>query len=177
MENTIIVTVRSASRDDLSLLTELSRTTFRSTFAQDNTPEDMEAYLTENLSEEKIGRELSDPLSTFLIAERDGRPLGYAKLSEGTPDASVTGARAIELVRVYVLTEIIGSGIGARLMKECIGSATRRGYETIWLGVWENNSRAIDFYHRWGFSEVGSHLFQLGSDPQTDLILQKSLRG
>jgi diamine N-acetyltransferase len=175
MENQEIVTVRTASHKDISLLAELSTTTFRNTFAQDNTPEDMEAYLTENFSEEKLGQELSDPLATFLLAELSGKPLGYAKLNAGDPDASVTGTKPIELVRLYVLPESIGHGIGARLMKESIDTATRRGFETLWLGVWEHNHRALGFYQKWGFEEVGSHLFQLGSDAQTDLIMQKSL--
>jgi ribosomal protein S18 acetylase RimI-like enzyme len=170
------VSIRTASEDDATLLADLCATTFRCTFASDNTPEDMEAYLTQNFSVEKLSRELSDPLAAFFIAELSGRPVGYAKLHAGTPDAGVTGAKPIELVRLYVLPEGIGQGIGARLMTECLETATRQGFETLWLGVWEHNPRAIGFYRKWGFEEVGSHVFQLGSDAQTDLILQKSLR-
>lgn len=176
MGNQDTVAVRTASQKDVSLLAELSATTFRCAFAADNTPEDMEAYLTESFSKEKLGQELSDPLSLFFIAEGDGKPLGYAKLNRGTTDASVTGTKPVELVRLYVLPESIGRGLGARLMQECIDTATSQGFETLWLGVWEHNHRAIRFYRKWGFEEVGSHLFLLGSDVQTDLILQKSLR-
>lgn len=176
MQDQETVTIRTASLKDVSLIAELSTTTFRSTFAQDNTPEDMEAYLAANFSEEKIGQEISDPLAIFLIAELSDTPVGYAKLHMGPPDASVTGAKPMEIVRLYVLPESIGHGIGARLMKRCIDIAVSRGLETLWLGVWEHNHRAIQFYQKWGFKEVGSHIFQLGSDAQTDLILQKSLR-
>ena len=175
MENQDVVTVRTATHEDVPLLAELSATTFRATFAQDNTPEDMEAYLAENFSEVRLRQEVSDPLATVLIAELSGKPHGYAKLHAGAPDASITGTKPIELVRLYVLPESIGHGIGARLMKECIDAATSRGFETLWLGVWEHNPRAIRFYQTWGFAEVGSHVFQLGSDAQTDLIMQKSL--
>lgn len=175
MENQDTVVVRTASQRDVSLLAQLSTTTFRATFAQDNTPEDMEAYVTENLCEEKLAGEIADPLATFFIAELSGKPLGYAKLHRGSPDVCVTGAKAIELVRLYVLPESIGQGVGARLMKECIDTAKSQGFDTLWLGVWEHNPRAIRFYRRWGFVEVGSHIFQLGSDAQTDLILQKTL--
>ena len=177
MENQAIVALRVASHKDVPLLAELGRETFRSAFAQDNTPEDMEAYLEENFSEDKLGQEISDPLATFLIAELSGKPLGYAKLHTGDPDASVTGTKPMELVRLYVLPESIGHGIGAQLMKGCIDTATRRGFETLWLGVWEHNPRAIRFYEKWGFKEVGSHIFQLGNDAQTDLIMQRSLIG
>lgn len=175
MENPDLVMVRTASHNDVSLLAELSTTSFRATFEQYNTPEDMEAYLAESFSEEKLGQELSDPLATFFIAELSGKPLGFAKLQIGTSDASVTGPNPVELVRLYVLPESIGHGIGARLMQECIETAISRGFETLWLGVWEHNHRAIRFYHKWGFEEVGSHVFQLGSDAQTDLVMQKSL--
>ena len=175
MENQEIVIVRPASHKDILLLAELGAATFRLTFAQDNTPEDMEAYLTQNFTEEKLEQEVSGPLAVFLIAELSGKPLGYAKLNMGDPDACVTGPKPAELVRLYVVPESIGQGIGARLMKEAITTATNRGFETLWLGVWEHNLRAIGFYRKWGFEEVGSHIFQLGSDAQTDLILQKSL--
>jgi ribosomal protein S18 acetylase RimI-like enzyme len=175
MENQESVIVRKASHQDISLLAALGATTFRVTFAQYNTPEDMGAYLTEHFSEERVAQEISDPLAVFLIAEFSGKPLGYVKLNMGEPDSSVTGTKPMELVRLYVLPESIGHGIGARLMKEAIETATSRGFETLWLGVWEHNHRAIGFYQKWGFEEVGSHLFQLGRDAQTDLILQKSL--
>ncbi len=112
--------MRTASHKDSSLLAELGATTFQVTFAQDNTPEDMEAYLTENFSEGKLAQEIADPLAVFLIAELSGKPLGYAKLKSGAPDASVTGTKPMELMRLYVLPESIGHGIGARLMKESI---------------------------------------------------------
>jgi ribosomal protein S18 acetylase RimI-like enzyme len=175
MENQETVAVRVASLEDASLLAGLSATTFRCTFARDNTPEDMEAYVTENFSDEKLGQELSDPLAAFFVAELCGNPVGYAKLYTGMPDTSVTGPKPVELVRLYVLPERIGHGIGARLMKECLTTAASRGFETVWLGVWEHNPRAIRFYQKWGFEEVGSHIFQLGNDLQTDLIMQKSL--
>lgn len=150
MDNKDIVTVRTATQDDVSLLSELSTITFRSTFAEDNTAEDMEAYLAESFSASKLNPEISDPLATFLIAELSGKPMGYAKLNRDTADPSVTGAKPIELVRLYVLPESIGHGIGARLMKECISVASEQGFETLWLGVWEHNHRAIGFYKKWG---------------------------
>ncbi|MGC4043670.1 MAG: GNAT family N-acetyltransferase [Armatimonas sp.] len=177
MENQNIVTVRIASHEDISLLTELSATTFSSTFAKDNTPEDMAAYLAENFTENKLELEISDPLATFLIAELSGKPLGYAKLYRGAPDACITGTKPMELVRLYVLPESIGHGVGAQLMQACIDTAISEGFETLWLGVWEHNPRAIRFYQKWGYEEVGTHPFPLGSDIQTDLILQKSLPG
>jgi len=164
-----------ATQNDLSLLRDLSISTFQATFGEQNTPEDMDSYVTENFSEEQLGREISDPLATFLIAEQPGKAVGYAKLQAGNPAGCVTGREPIELVRLYVVSESIGGGIGSRLMQEAIDRAASQGYKTLWLGVWEHNPRAQRFYQRWGFEHVGSHIFQLGSDAQTDLILQKHL--
>jgi ribosomal protein S18 acetylase RimI-like enzyme len=170
-----LTTIRVATGDDVSLLSELSATTFREAFAHENSPEDMEAYLKESFSQEQLTRELSDPAAAFFIAELSGKLLGYAKLLSGEPDASVRGSNPVELVRLYVLPESIGHGVGAALMEACIRESKERGFKTLWLGVWEHNPRAIRFYQKWGFQEVGSHIFQLGSDAQTDLIMQKSL--
>ncbi len=175
MEPSNVPIIRQASRDDAALLRELSTTTFKATFAEHNTPDDMEAYLRDSFSFEKLTDELSDPQATFFIAELSGKAVGYAKLLEGEPDACVTGEKPIELVRLYVLPDSIGHGLGASLMRHCIETATQNGYQTLWLGVWEHNPRAIAFYHRWGFEEVGNHVFRLGNDIQNDLIFQKSL--
>jgi len=176
MDDSEAVTVRVADTRDVCLLAELGAATFRAAFEKDNTPEDMAAYLAEHFTEAKLRQEIADPLATFLIAERSGQPLGYAKLRAGAPDTCMIGPKPMELVRLYVLPESIGQGVGARLMQACLATATGLGFETLWLGVWEHNHRARDFYRKWGFEAVGSHLFQLGSDIQTDLILQRALR-
>jgi ribosomal protein S18 acetylase RimI-like enzyme len=169
-------TVRIATHEDVSRLAELGRETFRVTFENDNTPENMQAYLAQNFSVDQVGHEVSDPRVTFLLAEQSGNLVGYAKLRAGKPDAAVTGKNPIELERLYVRSEAIGLGVGARLLRECIDIAAKRGFDTLWLGVWENNPRALRFYQKWGFTVVGSHVFQLGSDAQTDLIMQKSVQ-
>lgn len=170
-----LVTIRAATGDDVGLLSELSATTFRAAFAHENTAEDMDVYIKKSFSREQMAQELSDPLATFFIAELSGNTLGYAKLLIGESDASVRGPNPIELVRLYVLPESIGRKVGAALMETCIRGARERGFKTLWLGVWEHNPRAINFYRKWGFQEVGSHIFLLGSDAQTDLIMEKTL--
>ena len=87
----------------------------------------------------------------------------------------VSDNKPIELVRLYVLQESLGRGAGAALMQACIYEAKQRGYETLWLGVWEHNDRAQAFYRKWNFHQVGTHVFQLGDDPQTDILMQRSI--
>ena len=167
--------IRCARIEDADLLAELGAQTFAETFSEDNTPEDMTAYLAASFSLEKLTAELTDPLSIFFIAEVDGQAAGYAKLHPGKASDGVEGQEPVELVRLYVSRKWLGRGVGQALMRRCIDAARGKGFQTIWLGVWERNSRALAFYRKWNFREVGDHIFQLGSDPQRDILMQRAI--
>jgi ribosomal protein S18 acetylase RimI-like enzyme len=169
------LTIRRGTLGDAGLLSELGARTFSETFAADNTAEDLAAYIATSFNVAHQTDELKDPASTFLIAEVDGRAAGYAKLHDGEPEKGVEGAHAIELVRLYVLREWLGRGIGQLLMRACLDEARQAGHETIWLGVWERNARAQAFYRKWDFRTVGEHVFQLGADLQRDLLMERAL--
>src|SRR5215217_2662415 len=169
------VTIRRGALEDAGLLSQLGARTFSETFAVDNTPEDLAAYLATSFNVAQQTAELEDPASIFLIAEADGRAAGYAKLHDGEPERSVAGANPIELVRLYVLREWLGRDIGAQLMRACLDEARQTRHETIWLGVWERNGRAQAFYRKWNFRTVGEHMFLLGSDLQRDLVMERAL--
>jgi GNAT superfamily N-acetyltransferase len=171
----IIPLIHRATEDDAALLAELGARTFHETFADSNKPEDMAAYLTEAFCIEKQAAELKDAKAVFFIAELQSKAVGYAKLQKGAPPSCIKGAQPVELARLYVLREWIGRGVGFRLMHACIDEAKSIGCETMWLGVWEHNRRARAFYAKWNFCEAGAHVFQLGSDAQTDLLLERIL--
>ncbi|MGB3615196.1 MAG: GNAT family N-acetyltransferase [Elainellaceae cyanobacterium] len=156
-------------------LAQLSERTFRAAFAKDNSPEDMEAYVSASFSLSRIQAELADEANRFLLAFALGGdvPCGYAKLRTGRTDPSVTGPDPIELERLYVDQSMIGCGVGATLMRASLNAARLAGYRTLWLGVWEHNERAIAFYQRWGFTTSGRYVFVLGSDRQTDFIMER----
>ena len=166
-------TIRRATLQDAELLAELGARTFSETFAVDNTPENMAAYLAKAFAPTQLAADLADPRCIFQIAENDGTAVGYAMLRNEAAPEQITGERPIELVRLYVSRASLGSGIGAALMQACIEVSRQRGHETIWLGVWEHNHRAQAFYRKWNFHEVGTHVFILGDDPQTDLLMQR----
>ena len=168
-------TIRRGTLQDAELLAELGARTFSETFAVDNTPENMGAYLATAFNPTQLAADLADPRCVFLIAEGEGTALGYAMLRSGAAPEQVTGERPIELVRLYVSRDSLGSGVGAALMKACIDEAKRGGHQTLWLGVWEHNHRAQAFYRKWNFRQMGTHLFHLGDDPQTDLLMQRSV--
>jgi ribosomal protein S18 acetylase RimI-like enzyme len=97
-------------------------------------------------------------------------------LYRGNADECVTGPQAVELERIYADPKLIGAGVGKTLLNTCIKLARAEGFQTLWLGVWEHNERAIEFYYRQGFIDVGEHPFTLGTDVQTDRIMQLDLR-
>jgi ribosomal protein S18 acetylase RimI-like enzyme len=166
--------VRYAGHSDNVLLAELGARTFADTFASENTPEDMKAYLADTFSPEKQAQELADPASIFLVMEWRGAPVGYARLKHGEAP-SIVGERAVEIVRIYADRDWVGKGVGGQLMQACLREAERRNCDVVWLGVWERNTRAIRFYQKWGFERVGTQFFRLGNDLQTDWVMARQV--
>jgi GNAT superfamily N-acetyltransferase len=169
------IRIRTATPDDNELLARLGAQTFRDTFGPDNTVEDMTAYLAQAFGPERQAIELADPGTTFLIAEIEGEAVGYARLREGAAPECISAGRPLEIVRFYAAAAWIGRGVGAALMPSCLEHARRSDCGVIWLDVWERNPRAIAFYRRWGFKEVGTQSFVLGSDVQRDLLMSRSV--
>ena len=159
------------------MLTDLSYSTFWDAFADHpkNAPDDLAHYMRQAFNVEQIAAELADANSVFFIAEFDGKPAGYAKLVLDSTEEGVTAARPIELSRLYSHQEFLGKGVGRDLMNACFEYAKSHDHDVMWLGVWEYNPRAQAFYTKNGFREVGKHTFRLGTDPQTDLLMQKEL--
>ncbi|HKG23818.1 MAG TPA: GNAT family N-acetyltransferase [Blastocatellia bacterium] len=167
--------IRRATPADAELIAELGARTFADTFAVDNTPEDMSAYLQEHFSPARQASELADSAAIFLIAEVDAEAAGYAQLQSGEGPSCVAASNPIELARLYAAREWLGRGVGEALMRACVDEAGRAGHDILWLGVWERNERAKRFYSRWGFQKVGEHIFQLGNDSQTDWVMARAL--
>jgi diamine N-acetyltransferase len=171
----VYMNIRYATTRDAKLLSELGAKTFSDTFAKDNTSKNMNSYLKKSFSPEIQAQELSDPDMVFLIAESDGIPIGYATLIKNSRHELISGAYPLEVRRIYALQEYIGMGVGRELMNASINEAGYLACDCIWLGVWEKNQRAIDFYRKWGFYEVGTQTFLLGNDAQTDLVMMLEL--
>jgi diamine N-acetyltransferase len=170
------ISIRQATGVDAGLLAELGRRTFYDAFAAQNSPEDLAAFLEKAYGFHQQSEELADPRTTLFIAEIDQVAVGYAKLFRGEAPACIPmQSSSIEIARFYSTQEYVGRGVGAALMQACINEAIRDGFQTAWLGVWEKNPRAAAFYRKWGFEPVGSHIFVVGSDPQTDVLMAKDL--
>ena len=167
--------IRKINIDDLETLRNLSIQTFKETFEEVNTEEDMQKYLDENLSIEKLKTELENVNSEFYFAENNGEILGYLKLNFKDAQTEKVEENYFEIERIYVLKAFLGQKIGQILFDKAIEIGREKNLEYVWLGVWEENHRAIKFYEKNGFEIFGKHDFVLGEDVQTDLLMKMKI--
>jgi ribosomal protein S18 acetylase RimI-like enzyme len=165
--------IREATAADAADLAALAAGTFRDTFAADNDPGDLAAYLAQAYGPEIQARELADPAIGTLVIVHERRLVAFAQLRQGSTPEAITGSRPIELWRFYVDRTHHGRGMAQALMQAVLARATAAGAGTIWLGVWERNLRAQAFYRKAGFADVGTHVFVLGRDVQTDRLMAR----
>jgi ribosomal protein S18 acetylase RimI-like enzyme len=168
--------IRIAVAADAEMLAEFARRTFYEAFAAMNSPENIGAYMSQNFTLQKFSAQLADPRATFLIAEIEATPVAFAKLYDGEVPDCVGGFAPVEIERFYVDSQFHGMGVAQTLMQACFDRARQSGRGTVYLGVWDNNHRAIAFYRKCGFDVVGSHAFQLGDETQNDLIMERRLQ-
>ena len=167
--------IRKINIDDLETLRNLSIQTFKETFEEVNTEEDMQKYLLENLSIEKLKTELENPNSEFYFAENNDEILGYLKLNFKDAQTEKLEENHFEIERIYVLKGFLGQKIGQILFDNALEIGREKNLEYVWLGVWEENKRAIRFYEKNGFKIFGKHDFVLGEDVQTDLLMKMKI--
>ena len=167
--------LRKARLDDALELSKLAEGTFRATFGAVNTAEHMELHCRESYSQDIQAAEISNSQILTLLGENDGSLIGYAQMRWGKVPECVVAQRPAEINRLYVAEQWHGKGIAQELMNACIEAAQECGSDAVWLGVWERNLRAISFYRKLSFIEVGDHTFQLGGDPQRDIVMVRSL--
>lgn len=160
---------------DVETLRSLSIQTFTETFAGQNTESDMQKYIAEKLSIETLSAELNNPGSEFYFIRSGNEVMGYLKLNSGSAQTEKNNAGSLEIERIYVLKKYHGKGLGYLLLKKAIAIGREKQDAYIWLGVWEENTKAIAFYHKNGFTAYGKHLFKLGNDQQTDLMMKLAL--
>jgi ribosomal protein S18 acetylase RimI-like enzyme len=169
------IVIKEATAADAALVADLSRQTFYDAFAADNTKTDMDKFMNETFTREKLMVEVGAPGNIFLLAYEGNEAVGYVRMRDTNDPKLFEEGTAIEIARIYAVQTSIGKGVGSALMQRCIDIARHKNARVIWLGVWENNHKAISFYKKWGFSPFGDHVFMLGDDPQTDLLLKKVL--
>lgn len=172
MEN---IKIKQVGIKDISSLQTIGRQTFTETFAAHNSAENMTKYLEEAYADEKLSTELNDPNSVFYFAEIDNQVIGYLKLNFGGAQTELKDNKALEIERIYVTKAFHGKKVGQLLYNKAIEVAKEKSADYIWLGVWEENHKALQFYKKNGFIEFDKHVFVLGDDAQTDLMMKLEL--
>ncbi len=169
------IEIKPASKEDAVLVADLSRQTFYETFSPDNTPENMHQFLEEQFTRGRLILEVGARNNYFLLATLEGKTVGYIKLRNSDSPLFPGSKNAMEVARLYVISGMIGKGVGKALMQAAINLAVEMHKEFLWLGVWEKNQRAIDFYTRWNFERCGETDFLLGNEVQKDWLMRKKL--
>lgn len=169
------MTIRLANSTDAELIADMSRETFYDSFAEFNTKENMDKFLNETFTKEALMKEVETPGNIFLLAYINNEPAGYVRMRESNNPPELGNADAMEIARIYAAQKFIGKGVGKALMEYCIHLAKERNKKIIWLGVWEHNQRAIDFYLKHGFEKFSEHEFILGDDVQNDWLMKRLL--
>jgi ribosomal protein S18 acetylase RimI-like enzyme len=167
--------INKADLKDLETIQSLGRETFYETFAQHNSEEEMQNYLDKSFASEKLTSELNNPDSQFFIAREEDLPVGYLKVNTGKAQTELQDENSLEIERIYVKSSHHGKKVGQVLYEKAVEIAQAEKKKSLWLGVWEENLRAVNFYKKNGFVEFDKHIFRLGNDEQTDLMMRKIL--
>lgn len=169
------IEIRQASAEDADLIAVLGTTAFYEAYFEQDTPHDLADYITKSFAPEKIRAEIEHPDAMFFIIFRNEKAVGYAKLRNEERHESIKNENAVELQRIYILERVFSTGIGEKLLNHCIETARIKGFETIWLGVWEENRRAQKFYAKHGFKRAGTLTFPYGESVGINFVLEKTL--
>lgn len=169
------IEIRRVTREDIAELQKISSRTFYETFSPHNTAENMRLYLKERFSIERLTQEIDNKDSEFWFATAGNDVIGYLKVNSGKAQTELQDDRALEIERIYVVKEFHGKNVGKLLFEKALNIAEEKNTGYIWLGVWEKNFRASNFYRKNGFREFDRHKFVLGNDTQTDIMMKLTL--
>jgi diamine N-acetyltransferase len=174
--NEMTVKITKCNSDDLKLLQEISIETFNDTFKDQNSPENMKAYLERAFNVKQLETELSSTYSEFFFVYFNNEVAGYLKVNTNDAQSEEMGDKSLEIERIYIKNQFQKHGLGKYLLNKAIEIAMERNKKEIWLGVWEKNENAIAFYKKMGFVQTGTHSFYMGDEEQTDYIMNKTLK-
>jgi len=168
--------LQKCTLSELDNLVQISKKTFVDAFEKDNDPVDFQSYIGYAFDREKILKELVDVNSAFYFAYKGGVLAGYFKLNSNDSQTDLKLKEAIELERIYVLEQFQGMKLGQWMLDQAINLAKKAQKQFIWLGVWEHNPKAINFYQKHGFEKFGKHPYYIGTDKQMDWLMRYDLK-
>ncbi|MBN8684226.1 MAG: GNAT family N-acetyltransferase [Chitinophagales bacterium] len=169
------ISIQPVGLEQLEQLQQIGRQTFFETFAASNSEANMQQYLQESFALEKLRVEVGDPATRFYFAQQGEQVIGYLKLNFGAAQTELQDDKALEIERIYVSKAFHGKNVGQLLYDKAIEVARQADAAYVWLGVWEENQRAIRFYEKNGFVPFDKHIFKLGDEEQTDIMMRLNL--
>ena len=167
--------IKKATLAELEELQQIGRQTFNEAFGADNSPKNMQKYLSEKFSKEQLTQEINHPDSEFYLSSVGHKAVGYLKVNHGQAQTELKDQQALEIERIYVLQEFQGKKVGQLLFDKALEVARQKNASYVWLGVWEKNPRAIRFYQKNGLKVFDRHIFMLGDDEQIDILMKLEL--
>ena len=170
------IKIRKAVEKDYKILSNLGAKTFRQTYKGKVNASDIDSYIKNAFNQHNTLKEINNSSFTILIATKNDKLIGYAKLLKSEISTNLRKFNGIELVRLYVLKNYLRQKIGSRLLEECIKIAKKKNFEYIWIGVWERNPNAIDFYKKSGFKGFGHHKFNFENEIHNDLLMRRKIQ-
>src|SRR5579871_4583186 len=170
-----MIRIRKAKIEEVPAVLELAIEVFTDTFAEHNTPANLQAFYDDAYNLDKFLAEFAEPNSQLYLALDELKIIGFLRLRPNAEVDKHLGKNHIELHRLYVHRDYQGGNAARHLMDQALEYAAEKKFEWMWLGVWEKNLRAQKFYTKWGFERFSEHVFHLGDDPQTDWLLKKKL--
>ena len=169
------IVIKKIGLEQLVPLQDIGRKTFYDTFFESDSEESMKAYLDTSFSTEKLTAELENPNSEFYFATQNEVVIGYLKVNFGAAQTELQDTNSVEIERIYVLQDYHGKQVGQLLFEKAMAIAKSNHCDYIWLGVWEENHRALQFYTKNGFVAFDKHIFVLGEEEQTDIMMKLKL--
>ena len=170
-----VLTYRYANPEECRLVAHLTEYTFRESWTEDGNESDVTHYVNENFSQEVIKHELKGSSIIYLLAFNEEVAVGYIKLERNLQPEGHQYVKPFSISRVYVMKSFQGNQIGSRLLQQAIEIATKENFEMIWLGVWNENYRALHLYERFGFERFGTYQFIMGKAISNDYLMMKKL--
>ena len=171
----IAINIIKVGLKDVLKLQEIATITFKETFSSSNSQEDMRNYLAKSFSQNQLMKELESENSLFYFAKIEHKIVGYLKLNFAQGQTEINDMNSLEIERIYVLNSFKGNKIGQTLFEKTVFIAKEMNFTSIWLGVWEKNTSAINFYLKNGFEKFDQHIFKLGNDEQIDWMMKLKL--
>jgi diamine N-acetyltransferase len=170
------LTIKKCTLEDLQTLQEISYETFNDTFKEQNSPDNMQAYLERAFNEKQLEQELSNPFSQFFFVYSQNDVAGYLKVNVNGAQSEEMDNESLEIERIYIKNNYQKLGLGRLLLNKAVEIAMEQNKNKIWLGVWKKNEKAHSFYKKAGFVQTGAHSFFMGEEEQTDFIMTKTLQ-